>query len=127
MADGACEEANLTYWAYWVGCDPEPASTQQFMIERRLDMQRAGALLRHLVHNLSAELPYADLSVHSIKSLACHWPDLLRCDPSLAAALCRKAASMLDDAGLPNNSRKTLADVYFAARRACGPLLPRGI
>jgi DNA-binding transcriptional regulator YiaG len=118
MDDAECDEANLSYWAYWLGSDPEPASGEEFMVKRRVDMRRAAALLHHLTANLSAALPYAELSAESARSLLRRWPDLLRYDPETARDLAERTSRMLDDRSLPATVRPALSDLHFAARRA---------
>jgi hypothetical protein len=118
MNDAECDGANLSYWAYWLGTDPEPASGEEFMVKRRVDMRRAAALLHHLTANLSAALPYAELSAESTRSLLRRWPDLLRYDPETAADLTERTSRMLDDGSLPATARPALSDLHLAARRA---------
>jgi transcriptional regulator with XRE-family HTH domain len=120
MTDTECDSANLSYWAYWLGTDPEPASGEAFMIERRMDMRRAVALLHHLTANLSASVPYVELSAESARSLLRRWPDLLRYDPEIAADLADRASRMLDDPALAGSVRQTLSDLHLTARRAAG-------
>ena len=116
--DPGCDDANLAYWAYWTGADPVPASGEEFMIERRLDTVRAGALLGHLAASLSGALPYAELSVESARSLLRRWPALVQRDAGVAADLAGKAARILDDGSLPAAARPALSDLHFTARGA---------
>jgi hypothetical protein len=116
--DPQCDEANLSYWAYWTGSDPEPASEEEFMVQRRLDARRAAALLQHLSANLSPALPYAELSVESARSLLRRWPGLLHRDQGTAADLADRTARMLDDGSVHAMTRSALSDLHFAARRA---------
>jgi transcriptional regulator with XRE-family HTH domain len=118
LADPACEEANLSYWAYWTGSDPEPASGEEFMVERRLDVHRAGALLHHLTANLSGALPYAELSVESARSLLRRWPGLLHRDSHTAADLAERTARILDSGLLPAQARPALSELHLTARSA---------
>ena len=118
LADHVCDEANLSYWAYWTGADPEPASGEEFMIERRLDVHRAGVLLHHLTVNLSAALPYAELSVESARSVLRRWPGLLRRDSQTAATLADRTAQILDSGQLPAQARPALSDLHLTARSA---------
>jgi hypothetical protein len=118
LADAVCDEANLSYWAYWTGSDPEPASGEEFMVERRLDVHRAGALLHHLAGNLSAALPYAELSVESARSLLRRWPGLLRRDSQTAAVLTGKTAQLLDSGQHSAPARAALSDLHRTARNA---------
>jgi transcriptional regulator with XRE-family HTH domain len=118
LADHVCDEANLSYWAYWTGSDPEPASGEEFMVERRLDVHRAGGLLHHLAANLSVALPYVELSVESVRSLLLRWPDLLRRDSQTAATLAGKTAQILDSGQLPVQTRPALSELHLTARSA---------
>jgi len=126
LADDACDLANLTYWAYWIGADAEPASDDGFMAERSLDTQQAAALLRHLARGLCAEQPYVELSVHAILSIVRRWPGLLGYDQRTAAVLCENSALLLDEAPLPAFSRKELSHVHLAASGPCGLLPGKG-
>lgn len=125
LADAACDDANLAYWAYWIGCDPEPASSEVFMSRRRTDARRAAALMWHLTGTLSADLPYAELSVHTIGALCRRWPGLTQFDPDLAHALRSRVGLMLDGDGLPKQVRRDLSDLERAARLA-GAGTPEG-
>jgi transcriptional regulator with XRE-family HTH domain len=118
IADPACQEANLSYWAYWTGTDAETATSEEFMTERRLDSQRAGALLRHLAGSLSATLPYAELSAGAARSLLDRWPGIARRDSQAAAELASRSARMLDSPGMAPPARAVLSDLHFAARSA---------
>jgi transcriptional regulator with XRE-family HTH domain len=118
IADPVCQEANLVYWAYWAGADAETAPGEEFMVERPLEAQRAAALLRHLADGLSAELPYADLSAESARSLLDRWPSIARRDTQVAAELASRAARMLDGRAVAGSTRAVLSDLHFAARSA---------
>ncbi len=124
MTDAECEEANLSYWAYWTAEDPEPALAEEFMIERPMDTTRAAALLRHLSVNLSPTAwPDAELSIAAVTSLARRWPDLLHCDKPLAVDLAARAGKMLDSKALGEvtlspAARLALSDLHAAARSA---------
>ncbi|HTP16661.1 MAG TPA: helix-turn-helix transcriptional regulator [Streptosporangiaceae bacterium] len=115
---GECAEANLSYWAYWAGSDPEPAADEDFMIRRRMDPQRGAVLLQHFTASLSPELPYADLSAASARSLLQRWPDLLGRDRQLASDLAARAGQMLDQAALTPGARAQLSDLHVSARAA---------
>jgi transcriptional regulator with XRE-family HTH domain len=118
MADPKCDEANLTYWSYWTGSDPETAATEEFMIERPLPAHRGGALLHYLAANLSVTAhPDFELSVATVVSLVRRWPDLLCCDRPLAADLAARASDLLDQRTLPPSTRLALSDLHAAARR----------
>lgn len=119
LADPACDEANLIYWAYWIGIDPEPVSGEEFMMERRLSAQQATPLLHHLICNLSAGLPYAELSAETILSILRRWPGLLACDTGLARELGSRADHMLD-APADSGGRTRLSRLHAAARTALG-------
>jgi transcriptional regulator with XRE-family HTH domain len=118
LADHVCDEANLSYWAYWTGADSEPAAAEEFMIERRLDVHRAGVLLHHLAVNLTATLPYAELSVESARSVLRRWPGLLRRDSQTAVTLADRTAQILDSGQLPAHARPALSDLHITARDA---------
>jgi hypothetical protein len=118
IAEPACQEANLSYWAYWTGADGETASGEEFMTERRMDVRKAAGLLRHLTANLTAALPYADLSAASISSMLGRWPALLHYDPLAAADLAARTAGMLDGPELDASSRPVVSGLHACARRA---------
>jgi transcriptional regulator with XRE-family HTH domain len=117
-SDPACDEANLAYWAYWIGSDGELASGEEFMVSRPLDIRRGTALMQHLVGNLTPALPYAELSVRSLGSLLRRWPGMLAADPALAASLGGRTSRMLDTDARTPGVRRDLTDLYRAATAA---------
>ena len=119
FGDPGCDDANLSYWAYWTGADPMPASGEEFMIERRLDTGRAGALLGHLAASLSGTLPYAELSVEPARSLLRWWPALLQHDTGVAD-LAGKTARIFDDGSLPASARTVRSSLHRARRGLTG-------
>jgi hypothetical protein len=112
-------EANLAYWAYWIGCDPDPVAGEEFMARRRVGTEQATRLLHHLTGNLSASLPYAELSAMTIATIAGRWPGLLACDPRLATDLADRTSTMLDTTAT-GGMRAQLASLHLAARAAAG-------
>jgi transcriptional regulator with XRE-family HTH domain len=112
-----CQEANLCYWALWAGADPEPATSEEFMAERRMDIPKAADLIRHLTDQLTAELPYADISVASIQELLNRWPELLRYNPAATADLAARTSEMLDGP-LDSGRRAALSRLYAAVHAA---------
>jgi hypothetical protein len=118
LSEPVCQDANLVYWAYWVGAVPDAASSEEFMVAHGLGVQQASHLLRHLAVNLCPALPYSILSVHTIWSICRRWPELLGCDAELAAHVAAAASAMLDNGSLPATARRELSDVHAQAIRA---------
>lgn len=114
LSHPATEDANLAYWAYWIGADPEPAGSDDFMAERPTGPASGAALLRHLAAGLAA-VPYADLSAAAIDTITTRWPYLLAADPGTAALLRDAAGQLLDSGAPPGPDRRRLSDIHAAA------------
>lgn len=114
VAHPGTEDANLAYWAYWIGVDPEPASSDDFMAERTPGPAHAAALLRHLAAGLDS-VPYADLSAAAIDTIIARWPYLLAADPATAARLKAVTGRLLDGGTAPGPARRRLSAINAAA------------
>ncbi len=115
LSDDVGIQANLNYWAYWVGEHTAPWSADADMTrptdpwsgERLLDSLTAGA-----VH-----APYRELCAHALWSLLRHRRHLLR-RPQVADRVEAAAARALDVAGLDGAAARRLEQVRYLAESA---------
>lgn len=118
LSEPACQNANLVYWAYWVGALPDTASSEESVVAHGIGVQQASHLLRHLAATLAPTLPYTILSIHSIWSICRRWPDLLGRDPPLAAQVETATSAMLDNGNLPATAGRELSEVHAQGAKA---------
>ncbi|PZR85214.1 MAG: hypothetical protein DLM67_26075 [Candidatus Nephthysia bennettiae] len=94
ISSDECQEANLNYWAYWVGEIAATHHTGEFMAAKHGDW--GGSLLLHrLVNNLRPNDGALDLYVHSMSALLQQRPYVVRHDPALAKAVTGRATGLL--------------------------------
>ncbi|MCC9311936.1 helix-turn-helix domain-containing protein [Kitasatospora sp. RB6PN24] len=112
----AAENANLNYWAHWLGLDSRPQIDDSFMAERGRPVWDASALLRQLAVRLDRAAEYTDLYVHSIWALLIARRGLLDADPHVAEDLGARVRILLDGDRLSSQSRRELEAVYYGLR-----------
>jgi hypothetical protein len=117
LADNdACEAANLSYWAYWIGEGSSHATADDFMASYH--GWRGDRLLTHLTERLAATTPYVDLTAHTLYALIAARPHLLAEDSERAATLAGHASDLLDHPPdtLTPRARLEISAVRTAAR-----------
>lgn len=117
LHDDAGEEANLAYWAYWIGETHELQLSDDFIADGTLTGWPGDALLAHLAGGLSPQHGYMDLNVHSLWSLLRVRPNLLR-SGAAARALHERIPMLLDGGELSPCARRELENINYAIRLA---------
>lgn len=114
--DDACEAANLAYWAYWIGESHSHATGDDFMVND--NTWRGDRLLTHLTTRLAADVPYVDLTAHTLYALTAARPHLLTEDSTRATILADHAGQLLDNPPdtLTARGRLEVSAVRTAAR-----------
>lgn len=113
VGDTAWEQANLTYWAYWVGEVREQQPSDDFMVDPAVAWSGA-ALYAHLVACLGRASTWLDLNVHSLWSLLQVRQGLSAGDRASTAILFDQSESLLDSGRLSPRARHELGSVRYA-------------
>ncbi|WP_181063429.1 helix-turn-helix domain-containing protein [Nocardia nova] len=114
--DDAQAQANLTYYAYWVGELAGGVLDDHAMIRADPAGWSGQRLLRHLLDRLQPSTDQADLYVHTLADLIASHPHLLTADPALREATRAAVDRMNADPDLMAQARQDLANVAYAVR-----------
>lgn len=119
LASDQLEQANLNYWAYWVGEIDGVQVDDEFM--GRIDPRGWSGvrLLGHLLERLHPGSGQAELNIHTVWSLLLAHPALLTTHPGLRTAAASKVEELAEDGDLSVQTRRELSDISYAARLAC--------
>lgn len=112
------EQANLNYWAYWVGEIDTVHVNDDFMVRTDPSAWAGTRLLRHLLDRLQAPNDHAELNIHTLWALLLTHPDLLTAQPALRLQLAEAVESLTDLATLSVAAGRELSDISYAARLA---------
>jgi DNA-binding XRE family transcriptional regulator len=118
LATTRLEQANLNYWAYWVGEIEGVQVDDTFM--GRMDPQswNGGRLLEHLLELLHPGSGNAELDLHTVWALLLAHPALLSGYPRLRSATASTIEELAMDRGLSAQARRELSDIAYAVRLA---------
>ncbi len=118
LATNRLEQANLNYWAYWVGEIDGVQVDDEFM--GRIDPQswNGGRLLAHLLEILRPGSGNVELDLHTVWSLLLAHPALLSGYPRLRAATAKMLEELAVDPDLSLQARRELSDIAYAVRLA---------
>jgi transcriptional regulator with XRE-family HTH domain len=109
-----CEDADLNYWAYWLGETSASWRRDEAMADG-LHRWAGYGLLERFSDRLVPDEPLLDLYAHSTAALVVRRPHLLR-ERSMAVGLATKIQLALESAGLGTHTRRRLEDIRFALR-----------
>lgn len=112
------EQANLNYWAYWVGELDTVQVDDDFMDRIDPGCWTGVRLLGHLLGRLRPGSGHAELNIHTIWALLLAHPDLLAHHPSLQCEAASKIESLAADGDLTTRARRELSDIGYAVRLA---------
>ncbi|MGH3827229.1 MAG: hypothetical protein ACRDQX_08650, partial [Pseudonocardiaceae bacterium] len=118
LATDRLEQANLNYWAYWVGEIDDVQVDDEFM--RRVNPRDwSGArLLGHLLERLHPGFGHAELNLHTMWALLLTHPALLSNRPDLRSSAASTVESLTADHDLSPEARRELSDIGYAVRLA---------
>jgi hypothetical protein len=118
LATDRLEQANLNYWAYWVGEIAGVQVDDEFM--RRVDPRGWGGvrLLGHLLKRLRPGSGHAELNLHTVWALLLAHPTLLSNRPYLRSAAASTVEELVADQDLSAQARRELSDIGYAVRLA---------
>lgn len=118
VATDRLEQANLNYWAYWVGEIDGIQGDDEFMV--RIDPRDWSGvrLLGHLLERLYPGAGNAELDLHTVWALLLVHPVLLGDHPGLRSAAANMVEKLAEDRDLSARARRELSDVAYAVRLA---------
>jgi len=110
------EQANLNYWAYWVGEIDDIQVDDEFMV--RVDPRdwSGDRLLGHLLEHLHPGSGQAELNIHTVWALLLAHPALLSNHPGLRSATASTVDKLAADRDLSVQARRELSDIAYAVR-----------
>jgi hypothetical protein len=112
------EQANLNYWAYWVGEIGQVQVDDEFMgcVDPR---EWSGVrLLGHLLTRLHPGSGHTELNIHTVWALLLTHPLLLNNHADLRSAAANTVEYLAADHDLSRQARRELSDIAYAARLA---------
>lgn len=112
------EQANLNYWAYWVGEIGTMQIDDGFMC--RVDPRgwTGVRLLGHLLERLRPGAGQTELNLHTLWALLLTHPTLLTTQPTLCSTAATRIESLAEDRDLSAQAQRELSDVAYAIRLA---------
>ncbi len=118
LATDQMEQANLNYWAYWVGEIDGIQVDDEFMV--RVGPRDWGGvrLLGHLLERLHPGYGHAELNLHTVWALLLAHPALLSNYPHLRSATDSTVHELAADRDLSVQARRELSDIAYAVRLA---------
>jgi transcriptional regulator with XRE-family HTH domain len=118
VATDRLEQANLNYWAYWVGEIDGIQGDDEFMV--RVDPRDWSGvrLLGHLLERLYPGAGNAELDLHTVWALLLVHPVLLGDHPGVRSAAANMVEKLAEDRDLSARARRELSDVAYAVRLA---------
>ncbi|MGH3753577.1 MAG: helix-turn-helix domain-containing protein [Pseudonocardiaceae bacterium] len=118
LATDQMEQANLNYWAYWVGEIDGIQVDDEFMV--RVGPRDWGGvrLLGHLLERLHPGYGHAELNLHTVWALLVARPALLSSHPGLRSVAASTVDELAGDRDLSAQARRELSDIAYAVRLA---------
>lgn len=116
LADETAADANLNYWAYWVGEHATPWTQDADMTRRAAAGWSGDRLLDSLVDGV-AHAPYRELCIHTLWALLRRRSHLMRRGRG-AERVTETADLVLSRAELTNDARRRLEQVRYLAESA---------
>ncbi|MGB6163916.1 MAG: helix-turn-helix transcriptional regulator [Pseudonocardiaceae bacterium] len=112
------EQANLNYWAYWVGEIGDVQVDDEFMVRVNPRDWNGTRLLGHLLNRLDPGWGHTELNVHTLWALLLAHPSLLSHQPGLRSTVASTVEKLATDHDLSLESRRELSDIGYAVRLA---------
>jgi hypothetical protein len=112
------EQANLNYWAYWVGEIGEVQVDDEFMVRVNPQDWSGIQLLRHLLNRLDPGWGHTELNIHTLWTLLLAHPALLSNHSGLTLAVASAVERLDADDDLSPEARRELSDINYAIRLA---------
>jgi DNA-binding XRE family transcriptional regulator len=118
LATDQLEQANLNYWAYWMGEIGGIQVDDEFMVSVNPRDWNGVRLLGHLLERLQPGSGHAELNIHTVWALLLAHPVLLSDHPALRSATVGMVDTLAEDRDLSVQARRELSDIAYAVRLA---------
>jgi hypothetical protein len=118
LATHSQEQANLNYWAYWVGEIDNIQINDTFMTRINPHDWSGVQLFEHLLELIQPEHGHAELNIHTLWALLLAHPTPLSNHPHLATLTATTLDHLTDDHNLTMTARRELSDISYAIRLA---------
>jgi hypothetical protein len=112
------EQANLNYWAYWVGEIDGLQVDDTFMNRINPQSWSGVRLLEHLLELLDPGSGHTELNIHTLWALLLAHPTLLSNHPHLKPRTTNTLDQLTEDHDLSPSARRELSDIAYALRLA---------
>ena len=112
------EQANLNYWAYWVGEIDGVQVDDKFMNRINPQSWSGVRLLEHLLELLDPDAGDTELNIHTLWALLLAHPTLLNSHPHLKLRTTNALDRLTEDHDLSPPARRELSDIAYALRLA---------
>lgn len=112
------EQANLNYWAYWVGEISSVQVDDTFMNRVNPQTWSGVRLLEHLLELLRPSSGHTELNIHTLWALLLAHPTLLSDHPHLRPRTANTLDLPTEDHNLSPSARRELSDIAYALRLA---------
>jgi hypothetical protein len=112
------EQANLNYWAYWVGEIDSVQVDDTFMNRINPQSWSGVRLLEHLLELLDPDSGDTELNIHTLWALLLAHPTLLSNHPHLKLHTTNTLDRLTEDHDLSPPARRELSDIAYALRLA---------
>jgi transcriptional regulator with XRE-family HTH domain len=113
------EQANLNYWAYWVGGIGDVQVDDEFMVRVNPRDWSGTRLLGHLLNRLEPGWGHTELNIHTVWALLLAHPALLSNHPDLRSSVASTVERLAtEDHDLSPEARRELSEISYAVRLA---------
>ena len=112
------EQANLSYWAYWVGEIGDVQIDDKFIVRVNPRYWNGTRLLEHLLNHLDPGCGHAELRIHTVWTPLLTHPTLLSTRPHVRSAAASTLEELAEDRDLSVQARRELSDIGYAVRLA---------
>ncbi|MGH3710283.1 MAG: hypothetical protein ACRDRQ_19730 [Pseudonocardiaceae bacterium] len=110
------DQANLNYWAYWIGEIRDVQVDDEFMGSVDPRSWSGAHLLGDLLERLQPGSGHAELNLHTVWALLLAHPALLGSYPRLRSAAASTVEELAADDDLSGPARGELSDIGYAIR-----------
>jgi transcriptional regulator with XRE-family HTH domain len=112
------QEANLNYWAYWIGELSDEQSSDTFMLSPDTRSWTGVRMLQHLLQRLDPTSPHRPLNLATLHALVASRPALLSGQPATRSSLAHVLDALASSNGLARTERDQIAGLHYAVRIA---------
>jgi hypothetical protein len=118
LSSRRADQANLNYWAYWIGELTDDQVDDGFMLAADPRSWGGMRLLNHLTHRLDPTSGHLPLNLHTLHTLVASRPSILTDWPHVRAPLSEAIDRATASDGLTRAERDQFAGLHYALRIA---------